>query len=192
LTGTPTCPTAASGTTTSQIANCAWVSTYYAAASSLASYLTTAAAASTYATLSSLAVATSCTTSSSLTSTLASYLTTSTAASTYAPLDSASLTGTPTCPTRPALDSSTKLANCSFVMSALTPYYTGSVIDNKLQSYVTSTSLASTLKWVLEHDRGWFAVRPTGQSHPDRRPEGPNSSGRGLEHEHRDDSVRGH
>lgn len=72
---------------------------------SLSSYLTIAAAASTYATQSSLGA----------------YLLSSTAASTYAPLASPAFTGTPTAPTKPISDNNTELATTAAVYAALGP-----------------------------------------------------------------------
>jgi phage-related tail fiber protein len=72
--------------------------------SQLANYLTTASAASTYLTISSAS---------------STYLTQSSASSTYAPLASPALTGSPTAPNQTAGDSSTKIANTSFVMTAV-------------------------------------------------------------------------
>jgi hypothetical protein len=72
--------------------------------SQLANYLTTATAASTYLTISSAS---------------STYLSQSSASSTYAPLASPSLTGSPTSPNVTAGDSSTKIANTSFVMTAV-------------------------------------------------------------------------
>lgn len=72
--------------------------------SQLASYLTTANAASTYLTISSAS---------------STYLSQSSASSTYAPLASPALTGSPTAPNQTAGDSSTKIANTSFVMTAV-------------------------------------------------------------------------
>jgi hypothetical protein len=72
--------------------------------SQLANYLTTASAASTYLTISSAS---------------STYLTQSSASSTYAPLASPALTGSPTAPNVTAGDSSTKIANTSFVMTAV-------------------------------------------------------------------------
>jgi phage-related tail fiber protein len=72
--------------------------------SQLANYLTTANAASTYLTISSAS---------------STYLSQSSASSTYAPLASPALTGSPTAPNQTAGDSSTKIANTSFVMTAV-------------------------------------------------------------------------
>jgi hypothetical protein len=72
--------------------------------SQLANYLTTANAASTYLTISSAS---------------STYLSQSSASSTYAPLASPALTGSPTTPNVTAGDSSTKIANTSFVMTAV-------------------------------------------------------------------------
>lgn len=72
--------------------------------SQLANYLTTANAATTYLTISSAS---------------STYLTQSSASSTYAPLASPALTGSPTAPNQTAGDSSTKIANTSFVMTAV-------------------------------------------------------------------------
>lgn len=72
--------------------------------SQLANYLTTANAASTYLTISSAS---------------STYLSQSSASSTYAPLASPALTGSPTSPNVTAGDSSTKIANTSFVMTAV-------------------------------------------------------------------------
>jgi hypothetical protein len=72
--------------------------------SQLSSYLTTATAASTYLTISSAS---------------STYLSQSSASSTYAPLASPGLTGSPTTPNVTAGDSSTKIANTSFVMTAV-------------------------------------------------------------------------
>jgi hypothetical protein len=72
--------------------------------SQLANYLTTANAASTYLTISSAS---------------STYLTQSSASSTYAPLASPALSGSPTAPNVSAGDSSTKIANTSFVMTAV-------------------------------------------------------------------------
>jgi hypothetical protein len=72
--------------------------------SQLANYLTTANAATTYLTISSAS---------------STYLSQSSASSTYAPLASPALTGSPTAPNQTAGDSSTKIANTSFVMTAV-------------------------------------------------------------------------
>jgi len=72
--------------------------------SQLANYLTAANAGSTYLTISSAS---------------STYLTQSSASSTYAPLASPALTGSPTAPNQTAGDSSTKIANTSFVMTAV-------------------------------------------------------------------------
>lgn len=72
--------------------------------SQLANYLTTANAATTYLTISSAS---------------STYLSQASASSTYAPLASPSLTGSPTAPNVTAGDSSTKIANTSFVMTAV-------------------------------------------------------------------------
>jgi hypothetical protein len=72
--------------------------------SQLANYLTTANAGSTYLTISSAS---------------STYLSQASASSTYAPLASPSLTGSPTAPNVTAGDSSTKIANTSFVMTAV-------------------------------------------------------------------------
>ncbi len=91
-----------SATTIPSIGGTDWASkTYVTAAvaavnvsSQLASYLTSATAASTYLTISS-------------------------ASSTYAPLASPGFSGSPTVPNQTAGDSSTKIANTSFVMTAV-------------------------------------------------------------------------
>jgi hypothetical protein len=70
----------------------------------LANYLTIASAASTYLTISNAS---------------STYLSQSSASSTYAPLASPALTGSPTAPNQTAGDSSTKIANTSFVMTAV-------------------------------------------------------------------------
>jgi hypothetical protein len=72
--------------------------------SQLANYLTTANAALTYLTISTAG---------------STYLTQSSAGSTYAPLASPALSGSPTTPNVSAGDSSTKIANTSFVMTAV-------------------------------------------------------------------------
>ena len=72
--------------------------------SQLANYLTTANAGSTYLTISSAS---------------STYLSQSSASSTYAPLASPALSGSPTTPNVTAGDSSTKIANTSFVMTAV-------------------------------------------------------------------------
>ncbi len=72
--------------------------------SQLANYLTTASAASTYLTISSAS---------------STYLSQSSASSTYAPLASPAITGLPTVPNVTAGDSSTKIANTFFVMTAV-------------------------------------------------------------------------
>lgn len=72
--------------------------------SQLANYLTTASAGSTYLTISSAS---------------STYLTQSSASSTYAPLASPALSGSPTTPNVSAGDSSSKIANTSFVMTAV-------------------------------------------------------------------------
>ena len=72
--------------------------------SQLASYLTTSNAASTYLTISNAS---------------STYLSQSSASSTYAPLASPALTGSPTAPNVTAGDSSSKIANTSFVMTAV-------------------------------------------------------------------------
>ena len=70
----------------------------------LASYLTTANAATTYLTISSAS---------------STYLSQASASSTYAPLASPAITGLPTVPNVAAGDSSTKIANTGFVMTAV-------------------------------------------------------------------------
>jgi hypothetical protein len=70
----------------------------------LSNYLTTANAATTYLTISAAS---------------STYLSQSSASSTYAPLASPGLTGSPTTPNVTAGDSSTKIANTSFVMTAV-------------------------------------------------------------------------
>lgn len=72
--------------------------------SQLANYLTTANAATTYLTISSAS---------------STYLSQANASSTYAPLSSPALQGSPTSPNVTAGDSSTKIANTSFVMTAV-------------------------------------------------------------------------
>ena len=121
LTGTPTAPTAAVDTNTTQIASTAYVigqgylksstasSTYltqanaastYQTQAGMSSYLTTSAAASTYQTISGMS----------------SYLTTSAASSTYAPLASPALTGTPTAPTAAVDTNTTQVATTAYVI----------------------------------------------------------------------------
>lgn len=94
LTGTPTAPTPANGTNTTQLATTAFVAnalSTYATTASLSAYLTTAAAASTYATIASLSSYLTTASASSTYQTIAgmsSYLTSATAASTYATITS--------------------------------------------------------------------------------------------------------
>jgi hypothetical protein len=101
-----------SATTIPSIGGTDWASkTYVTAAvaavnvsSQLANYLTSATAASTYLTISSAS---------------STYLSQSSASSTYAPLASPGFSGSPTVPNQTAGDSSTKIANTSFVMTAV-------------------------------------------------------------------------
>jgi hypothetical protein len=107
FTGVPLAPTAAAGTDTTQIATTAFVKTAVASvdvSGQLANYLLKTDAASTYLTISTAS---------------STYLSSATAASTYAPLASPTLTGSPTSPNVAAGDSSTKIANTSFVMTAV-------------------------------------------------------------------------
>lgn len=62
-----------------------------------------------------------------------------TATATLAPLASPALTGAPTCPTAPAGDNSTSIANTSFVTTALTPYLTAAIAAS---TYLTSASIS--------------------------------------------------
>jgi hypothetical protein len=118
-------------------------STYLTISTASSTYLTSASAASTYAALASPSLtgvplaptATAGTNNTQIATTgfvgtaLSGYLTTSTASSTYltqssasstyAPLASPALTGSPTAPNQTAGDSSTKIANTSFVMTAV-------------------------------------------------------------------------
>jgi hypothetical protein len=107
FTGVPLAPTATAGTDTTQIATTAFVKTAVASvdvSAQLANYLLKTDAASTYLTISTAS---------------STYLTSANAASTYAPLASPTLTGSPTSPNVAAGDSSTKIANTSFVMTAV-------------------------------------------------------------------------
>jgi len=107
FTGVPLAPTATSGTNNTQIATTAFVTAAVAAvdiSGQLTNYLLKTDAASTYLTISSAS---------------STYLTQSSASSTYAPLASPALTGSPTAPNVTAGDSSTKIANTSFVMTAV-------------------------------------------------------------------------
>jgi hypothetical protein len=93
--------------------------------SQLANYLTAASAASTYLTISSAS---------------STYLSQSSASSTYAPLASPSLTGSPTTPNVTAGDSSTKIANTSFVMTAV-----ANLVASAPEALNTLNELASAL-----------------------------------------------
>lgn len=112
-----------SATTIPSIGGTDWASkTYVNAAvsavdvsSQLSSYLTSATAASTYLTISS-------------------------ASSTYAPLSSPALQGSPTSPNVTAGDSSTKIANTSFVMTAV-----ANLVNGAPEALNTLAELASAL-----------------------------------------------
>ena len=91
----------------------------------LASYLTTANAATTYLTISSAS---------------STYLSQASASSTYAPLASPALTGSPTAPNQTAGDSSTKIANTSFVMTAV-----ANLVASAPEALNTLNELASAL-----------------------------------------------
>jgi len=107
LTGTPTAPTAASGTNNTQIATTAFVTTAVSSvdvSGLLGAYLKSADAASTYLTISNAS---------------STYLTQSSASSTYAPKASPALTGTPTAPTAAGGTNSTQIATTAFVASAV-------------------------------------------------------------------------
>jgi hypothetical protein len=107
LTGTPTAPTAASGTNSTQIATTAFVTTAVSSvdvSGLLGAYLKSADAASTYLTISNAS---------------STYLTQSSASSTYAPKASPALTGTPTAPTAAGGTNSTQIATTAFVASAV-------------------------------------------------------------------------
>ena len=120
LTGVPTSTTAAVDTNTTQIATTAYVIGQ--------SYLKTATAASTYASLASpsltgvpVAPTAAVDTNTTQLATTAyvigqSYLKIATATSTYAPLASPSLTGTPVAPTAAVNTSTTQLATTAFVI----------------------------------------------------------------------------
>jgi hypothetical protein len=118
LTGTPTAPTAASGTNSTQIATTAFVTTAVAAvdvSGQLANYLKTADAASTY-------------------------LTITNAGTTYAPKASPTLTGTPTAPTAASGTNTTQLATTAFVTTAVSSVD----LSGQLGAYLKSADAAST------------------------------------------------
>lgn len=139
FTGTPTAPTAANGTNTTQLATTAFVQSQLTA--TLVGYATTGALAS-YAPLASPALtgtptsptastgtnttqlATTAFVQAQLTSTLANYSTTAVIASTYAPLASPALTGTPTAPTAATVTNTTQIATTAYVKANLTSYAT--------------------------------------------------------------------
>lgn len=138
LTGVPSAPTATAGTSTTQLATTAFVTTAdnlkaplasptftgtvtIPSGASITGYLTTASAASTYYLQTNPSAFI---TSSALTP----YLLTSTAASTYAPLASPSLSGVPTGPTAGISDNSSRLATTAYV---------------KGQGYITSAPVTS-------------------------------------------------
>jgi len=93
--------------------------------SQLANYLTTATAGSTYLTISSAS---------------STYLSQASASSTYAPLASPGLTGSPTTPNVTAGDSSTKIANTSFVMTAV-----ANLVNGAPEALNTLAELATAL-----------------------------------------------
>jgi len=93
--------------------------------SQLANYLTTANAGSTYLTISSAS---------------STYLSQASASSTYAPLASPALTGSPTAPNQTAGDSSTKIANTSFVMTAV-----ANLVNGAPEALNTLAELATAL-----------------------------------------------
>ena len=121
LTGTPTAPTAAVDTNTTQIATTAYVvgQGYLKSATASSTYLTQSNAASTYQTQAGMS---SYLTTSAAASTyqtqagMSAYLTTASAASTYAPLASPALTGTPTAPTAAVDTNTTQVATTAYVI----------------------------------------------------------------------------
>jgi hypothetical protein len=122
LTGTPTAPTAAADTNSTQVATTAYVVGQ--------GYLKSAAAASTYAPIASptltgtpAAPTAAADTNSTQIATTAyvvgqGYLKSATASSTYAPLASPALTGAPTAPTAAAGTNTTQIATTAFVQAA--------------------------------------------------------------------------
>lgn len=115
LTGTPTAPTAAVDTNTTQVATTAYVVGQ--------GYLKSATAASTYQTIAGMS----------------SYLTSATAASTYAPLASPALTGAPTAPTAAADTNTTQLATTAYVIGQ--GYLKAATAAS---TYLTAASASST------------------------------------------------
>jgi hypothetical protein len=101
LTGTPTAPTAAPSTNTTQVATCAFVE-----AADVATFA--AAALYTDAEITALGIG--------------DYLTIAAAAATYAPLASPALTGNPTAPTPAANDNDTSIATTAYVQTELADY----------------------------------------------------------------------
>ena len=99
-------------------------------------------ASKTYVTAAVSAVDVSSQLSSYLTSSTAAstYLTISNASSTYAPLSSPALQGSPTAPNQTAGDSSTKIANTSFVMTAV-----ANLVNGAPDALNTVAELASAL-----------------------------------------------
>ena len=134
FTGIPTAPTATVGTNTTQLATTAFV------VSSIAPYLTTAIAATTYAPLASpvltgipvgptAAVATNTTQLATTAFVLAN------AVSTVSP----TFTGVPLAPTAAVATNTTQIATTAFVVTALTPY----ALTSSLSVYLT-TAIAGT------------------------------------------------
>jgi hypothetical protein len=111
LTGTPTAPTAAAGTHTTQIANTAFVTTA----------ISNAATASGFAPLASPAFTGTPTAPTATSGTSSTQIaTTAFVATNYAPIASPVLTGTPQAPTPATGDNSQNIATTSFVTTAIT------------------------------------------------------------------------
>ena len=158
LTGTPTAPTAASGTNTTQLATTAYVYTLVAASSGSGSSGVTSFNTRTGAvTLTSSDVTTALTYtpaasagSNAQTFNVASPTASANAVSlnylqnSYAPLASPALTGTPTAPTASVGTNTTQLATTAFVLSEFaTPPSLGSTTPNSVSA--TTLTASSTV-----------------------------------------------
>lgn len=144
FTGTPTVPTAATSTNTTQAASTAYVKANLAAYAPLASPSFTGSP-----TAPTAAVDTNTTQLATTAYVVGqNYLKSATAASTYAPLASPALTGTPTAPTAAAGTNTTQLATTAFVTrdfaKLVSPSFTGTPTAPTAASGTNTTQIATT------------------------------------------------
>jgi len=135
FTGIPTAPTATVGTNTTQLATTAFV------ISSIAPYLTTAIAATTYAPLASpvltgIPVGPTAAVATNTTQLATTAFVIANAVSTVSP----TFTGVPLAPTATAGTNTTQIATTAFVVTALTPY----ALTSSLSVYLTTATAGTT------------------------------------------------